>query len=593
MQPEVVTMFNDKFIIEASCNYVYRLNDLVNKKSTLSKYLKSHYPDYEIIEIISSYNDTNLGVLTFQDKLSKDVAVIFQGSTNIQDWKQDNLFNFLGKDVPQYEAALNYTTRLVNKGYRISYVSGNSLGGGAAQYVGQKYQHIRTLCVNASPLTHKDSLLADNNIIHIRVNSEFLYRFVMLAKHRFQEGYAGSVYLVNRSLYGNYHYYSDSELAHRGDISFPYNYFYKTYKVNSLEELKEKVDEKKYQKIMLLFEAPSLSKFMSFDLISNNINQKAEYNLDELQHNFGIRIKEINQSIIKFQLANIKQYVGEQFIKIDKSVNNNLKDILKYSLFQINSKSKDALLYDNIYFIIEKSADYFYKLVTSSIDDICEHLNPSNIADDYQTLVDLNSIEEKLANDLIDNLISINNDLYDLNHFSIKEIINRPNIIEFKEEAIPLKEDYHAKIILPIDQSLTQNIVNNKSFIKQLSNIYHATLNAGHLTLSVFSIDEVKPKDLEHFMHVDIQEKLTKALTIYREDIYNTILHSGLLYETAANLRVVNEQLEQLKITLNNLLDYLVVAKMSTKQKRLEKNINDTLEYIDKYIEFNNNYIIF
>lgn len=593
MPIEVVNMFNDKFIIEASCNYVYRLNELVNKKSTLYKYIKKHYPDYEILEITSSYNDTNLGVLTFRDNLSKDVAIIFQGSTNLQDWKQDNLFNFLGKEVPQYEAALNYTTNLVNNGYRISYIGGNSLGGGAAQYVGQKYQHIRTICVNASPLVQKDTLLADNNIIHVRDNSEFLHRFVMLAQHRYHDGYAGSVYLVKRSLYGNSHYYSDSELAHRGYIAFPYSYFYKTYKVNSLEELKQKVDEKKYQSIMLLFEAPSIAKFMSFDLISNNINQKVEFDLDELQHNFGIRIKEINQSIIKFQLANTKQYVGEKLIKIDKSVNNHLKDILKYSLFQINSNSKDALIFDNIYFIIEKSTDYFYRLITNSITDINEHLDPSNTADDYHTLINLIDIQDKLANDLIDNLIDINDDLYDLNHFSIKEIINRPNIKEFKEVAIPLKEDYHSKIILPIDQSLTQNIVKNKGFIRQLSNIYHAALNAGHLTLSVFSIADVKAKDLENFMHVDIQEKITKALTIYKEDIYNTILHNGLLYETATNLRLVNEQLEQLKITLSNLLDYLVSDKMTNKQKRVEKSIKDTLEYVDKYIEYNNHYIIF
>lgn len=588
-------MFNDKFIIEASTNYVYRLGELERKDSTLSKYLRKHFPDFKIIKMDSDYRGSHLGLLCFQDIKSKDVAIIFQGSSDLNDWTVDNVKIFFNRDTPQYNYALMFTREMIDENYHITYIAGNSLGGGSAQHVGRFFPLIRCLCINAAPLTEE---LVENpesfkNIINIRVSSDRLYRTVKLDPQRFQYGYLGQTYVVNRSLYGDNDFYKNVELAHRGSIVFPYAYIYKRYKVNSLAELKQEVDPIKFKRIMQLFEAAPLAKFMSFDLVSSNIDSLAPYDLDELQHNFGIRIKEINQSILKYSIANLKLDIGQDFIKINSGVNNNkLKEILKYSLLKLANKKQK--LYDSIYFVIEKSSDYFYKRITDSLTEVVNHLNSEDVAKDYQTITNNIQIQNNIASDLIDNMIVINNELYDLNDFSLKELINRPSLKTFDYELVPLSQNYYQLIYLPIEKSLNDNILENKSFIKQVAAFINAALKTGEITLNVMSLGIETPiagKDIKYITNLNIQDMIKDWLELFKEDIISTILSDSFLFNFQDTLRVINEQLEQLLITHHNLLTYLQMAKQTNKTKRLERLVTENIEFISQYVKYNKHYL--
>lgn len=587
-------MFNDKFIIEASTNYVYRLAELERKDSTLSRYLYRHYPSLKIIKIDSDYKGSNLGLLCFQDTDSKDVAIIFQGSSDFTDWSVDNVKIFFNRDTPQYNYALDFVKDMVEKNYHITYIGGNSLGGGAAQHVGRHFPLIRCICVNAAPLTDEviDNVESYTNIINVRDSSDRLYRTVMLDPQRYKNGYLGQTYVVNRSLYGDNKYYQSVELAHRGSILFPYTYIYKQYKVNSLAELKDSIDEVHFKKIMQLFESVSIAKFMSFDLVTSNINIKGKYDLDELQHNYGIRIKEINRSIIKYDLTNLQLDIGQDFIKINTGVNNKLKQILKYSLLKIADKQQK--LYDSIYFVIEKSSDYFYKRITDSIIENISHLNTEDIAQDYRTIVDNIKIQKDIATGLIDNMITINNELYDLNDFSLKEFISKPVLKKFDYEFTPLTQNYYQLIYLPIEKSINDNILENKSFIKQVAAFINAALKAGELTLNLVSLGIETPiegKDIKNISNLNIQELIKRGLELFKEDIISTILSDSFLFNFQDTLRTINEQLEQLLITHNNLLEYLEMSKQTNKTRRLERLIQENIEYINQYVKYNKHYL--
>ncbi|MDH6603553.1 hypothetical protein OKW23_000689 [Bacilli bacterium PM5-9] len=586
-------MLNDKFIIEMSCNYIYRLDELKNASSNLFKYLINNYPNFKIIDFQTPFNKTRLHAICIQDTLSKDVAIIYQGSTDLEDWRHDNLNNFLNKNVQQYEAALEYYEYIENKGHRITYVGGNSLGGGCAQYVGLKHPHTRAICINSSPLTkHNDN--DSKNILNIRVSSEPLYRCVSLDSDRYESGYVGTIVLVNRSLYGSYNYFNNLELAHRGAIVFPYNYIYTNYHVNSMEEFKNVVDAKTYNQFMQLKIAPSLSQFMSFDLITNNINQVDNFDLTTLNKNYNIRLKEIKRSLLDYTIPNFELKIGAPFIHINNEISDNLKMIIKYSLLHITKQEEK--LYDNIYYVIEKSTNYFYKIITENLMDINNNINGDTTASDYEKTINDMNINKLCITNILKSLSEISNELNTYNNFSFKDFLNKKTIEPFNQQVKPFTLDYKEFVYDKIDKSIINNISSNKSFIEQLEKMIVAALKAKKISLQLtqsFIKSSLVPEDIDYLMkYYNIGSIIENALSIFKNDFYEAILANSMLQNYQSNLTNINEQLFELRKTTNNLKEYLSLTKNNHKQKRIIKKIDDINKYIDELIKFNKQSLI-
>lgn len=582
-------MLNDKFVIEASCNYVYRISELKRQNSSLNKYLKDHYPTIEIVEIVENYLKTNLTVITFKDINSQELAIIFQGSTDINDWKNDNLHNFLNKNVESYQFALKYFQSLANKGHHIVYVGGNSLGGGCAQFVGLSYPLVKALCINSAPLqkiTSKDT----SNIYHIRVNADFLYRILMLDQDRYENGYAGSIIPVNRSLYGQYHYYNSTELAHRGSIIFPYSYLYNKYNVKTMDELKMKADSKTYLEYAQLRKAPTLAQFLSFDLITNNLNDQAEqFNLDEIQDNFAIRIKEINKSIISYHLRNLEIKLGAPFIEINDSINKELKNIIKHSLLSITKQ--DQTLYENIYFVIEKSTDYFFSNIHKKLTNINQNIDPNLLTNDYKKITRDLEINKQAANEIIDNLILINDSLYSFDKFEFKKLTYKYQLKEFNHYPTNFSYNYQELVYDRIDDAIKENISNNKLFIEQLENIIFLAFKAAKITLQLPSVAKnsiIQSDDIDYILkNYHLSDIFENVMELFKKDIYDTILGNSMLYIYQTNILCINEQLEQLLLTIENLESYLELVDNKLNKKLITNLIITTKKQINDLKIFN------
>jgi uncharacterized protein (UPF0276 family) len=96
------------------------------------------------------------------------------------------------------------------------------------------------------------------------------------------------------------------------------------------------------------------------------------------------------------------------------------------------------------------------------------------------------------------------------------------------------------------------------------------------------------PNDLDYLKNKYTLHHLVDGINKYfKQDIYELLLSNSLLYIYQSNIRLINEQLEQVKISLDNLLYYLNKDKYRLKKKGIIKLINDTTTYIDDLIAFN------
>lgn len=581
-------MLSDKFVSEASSNYAYRISELNDLNSSLNESIRKQYPTIELIDISEDFENSNLTALSFKDKDTNEVAIIFQGSTNINDWKSDNLNNFLNKSVLSYEKAVDYYEKII-KNNKVTYLGGNSLGGGCAQYVGLKHPQIRTICINAAPLQEipEDH---NKNIFHIRISSDLLYRVVSLDKQRYDNGYSGSIIFVNRSLYGEFDYYNCVELAHRGAIIFPYSYIYEKYNISSLEQLKEKVDLKTYTEYEQLKNAPTIAEFMSFDLITNNIeDHSATFELEKLHDNFSLRIDETYKSIVTYHLKNLELKVGLSFISINKEINKELKNIIKQSLLSITKQ--DDTLYQNIYYVVEKSTDYFFSLITKNLSDIRDSIEDRYLSNDYQKILRDIDINKNAFNDIVDNLKLIKDSLYTLEKFDLRKLTYASKLKKFEYYPTNFSYDYQEMIYDRIDNSIRTNISTNKPFINQLNNFIFLAFKAAKITLNIPIISKnftIQSEDIDYIIeNYNLSDILEQGMYLFKEDIYETILSDSMLYVYQTNIRCINEQLEQLLFSIENLEYYLKQVPNRYNIRLINKLITHSKDQVLDLISFN------
>lgn len=580
-------MINDKLMIELACEYVYKIDLLSKPHGSLINELYKIYPDIRIREIQNPYAKTNLTAICIEDVNSKDVGVVFQGSTSINNWKNDNLDIFLNKNVDQYEAALAYVESLIKDGLHVTYLSGNSLGGGCAQYVGLRMPHIRALCINASPLT-KDALMDSSNIINLRVNADPLYRAIELDPERNLNGYAGQIFVVAESLYGSYDYFNTIELAHRGSIVFPKTFLSHKYHVKTLRELKHKVDHDEYMKYYQLTKAPNLGQFLSFDLTTNNLNKGATYDLPTLARNFSIRTKEIDMTINKYLLKNLSLSQKYPFLNINGKVNNELRNILRYSLLQI-TKSDDGL-YNNIYFIIEKSSTYFYKGIVKNLQKQIDSFANEDVKRDLAKANHDLKVNREAIQAINERLQDISDTLPNLSFKLPTNFFKARPKIAFQQVNTPWLIDYQRDLFEVIDQELRNQISNNKFFVNSIEKLFRSALKAEKLKLKLMpkSSKYVEIDDIDFILeNYNISNMLSKAIKVFKPDLYELLLSESFFYKYRFNITLVNEEYEQLLISLENLANYIKAADFKYRDKRINSLIEETRQYVKDIMEFN------
>ncbi|WP_423363359.1 hypothetical protein [Mycoplasma sp. P36-A1] len=591
-------MLNDKLIIELSVNHIYHIDELKDTSSSRYVQLMKDYQDIKIVDIQQPFIGSSLNTITIQDTKSKDTAIIYEGFDSMSDWRNDNLNSFLNKSEMVYDVALKYFEYIERKGYRIAYIGGSSLGGGCAQFVSTNYPHVRAICINASPL-NKMSVIDSNNIIHLRVDADVMYRAIALDSERYENGYVGNIIKINRSLYGSYDQFNHLELAVRGSISLPKNYLYNNYRVDNLTDLKNVVMPSTYDYFNIISKAPTLSSYISFDLLSNNLLEQdptpPKFNFDDVQDNFSSKVKEIQSSFNSYLVPLMKLKQHNEFIEFNNALSPDLKGIVKYALLSITKQ--DSHLYDNIHYVIEKSADYIYKRITTKLDGITKDIDPQYLVVDQQKMNKDVEINVKAINNIIDALIKINNELFDYERFKFKNIFKVKNNLEFKTLPTPWAIEYKSQLFDKIDDAIKSGIVTNRLFIEQIEKLVFNAIKNQSISLKMpfsYQSQGSLKADLEYITsRYDLANSIEDAVDIFINDIHEIVLGESSFYNYLISIKTINQQLEYVLISLDNLLEYLALLEISANNKKhLEGLVTNTKNYINDLLYYNSKSLI-
>lgn len=585
-------MINDKLMLEMASYYSYLLEELEDKTNPIYKELMAKYPFINIIEIQKPYPKTLLHAILIQSKYDQKCGLIIQGSTNINDWKQDNFCNFLNKNVKQYEVALQYYDELTSKNYMITHVSGNSLGGGCAMYIGYHRPEAQVLALNASPLSgikYKHC----NNITHIRIDSDLLYRSVMLDSDRFEYGYTGNIMLIKRYLFGSNNYYHTVELAHRGSIVFPTNYLLNTYETADFDDLSDKMDLINYNNIVQINNSINIAQYLSFDLVTNNFSKSYDINLKQLLKGLTTRVHEVKKSLFDYHLQNIELSFDSNFLCINDTFNKDFDNILKHSL--LNITKHDDMLYHNIYFMIDKTTSFFYNFIKSGVDDVINTFDKELINDDYYNIKEKCLTNKRHLSNIFDMIDDIYDYLDNWDSFKLNQIITKkPSTVVL--EGRPFKYDYNELLFKKIDSIIASNIVTNRGFIEQIERLINAALKTSKATLRIPFVKKrhnLESEDIDYIIeNYQITKIIDNAMYIFREDIYELLLSNSLYYQYYSNIICINEQLAQLILSIENLKHHVSITKSSYKKRNINVMLDNVNEYIKNVIKYNdeNNY---
>ncbi|MDR1781477.1 MAG: hypothetical protein LBR40_00530 [Bacilli bacterium] len=559
-------MFNDKMIIDLATTFVYQLDELTNKKSKIYHNFTKKYKNFKIIDIHLNDDTSNLGCLSIIEKKTNNIAIIFQGSNNLNDWRIDNLNNLLNKPIKQYEDAYLYTKKLKEK-YHIIYCAGNSLGGGCAQYVGTRFNDIKVLCINASPLLTRQYHNCDN-ITHLRINADPLYRFISFDQERLEYGYSGDIILIKRSCYGFYDYFNHLVIAHAGAI------------YSSLDMIK---NHNKSSNLMTLNNL-NLSDYLSYDLISNNLNSLHDnsFNIDIIQNNFEIFTNNYDKYINNYLFKNIEDNNKLSFIKFNKTLNKDLKYLLKKDLLKITLK--DEITYRGIYFIIDMFTKFIYH---SCLPKLNETLKNINTKEDLQILKDNTNILHDNYQRIQTMLIEINNQLK--NYHKINILSN--NIMHIKVDTSLIKEfnyDYQKLIYNNIKNLMINMVEDNKVLIDGLSQFIKniMLLRKASEKLPILNYKQLNSDDIDYLLSkYNVQQIINNINHYFYQDIEEIFLTNSLLYIYDSNILLAKEYLIQVSNTLTNLLNLLNNSSFNINKYRLKKMIWHTINEVEVLLQ--------
>ena len=549
-------------IIDLATTYVYQLTELKNKNSSLARKFKKNYPHFKILDLRGADQTSNFGCLSVLAEETNEVAIIFQGSNNINDWRSDNFNNLLNKPIKQYEEALSYTQEMKAR-YQISYCAGNSLGGGCAQYVGTKFHDIRCLCINAAPLLQSqyDSCA---NIFNLRINADPLYRFIKFDQERFAQGYSGNIITIKRSCFGLYDYFNHIVIAHAGAIYSDVRVVKKHSRTSNLNTLNNIY----------------LDDYLAFDLTTYNLlgEKTNNFDLEKIKVNFKQFLTNYHQYVDTYLFKNITDNFEKKFINYNKVLSREFKYLIKKDLLKITLK--DELTYRGIYFIIDGFTRFIYHACLPQLKDA---LKDFDFKPEVAIIKENTKIYHHNFKQLGLMLTAINDQLlkyHDFNPFSNKIMHLTTDIQDLK----PFIHDYQKLVYDNIKAALFNILDNNKTLIDRLAQFIKNVLLLRKTSenIPILKHHQLDSKDIDYLLRKYHVHDFLKNFTVYfYPDIEEMFLTNSLLYIYQSNILLAHEYLIQVKATLNNLLQSLNNAPFNLNKARLRKMITHTLKQLD------------
>lgn len=549
-------MLNDKIMIDIASNQIYYFESIIPT-------IKKDYPFIKVVDIQISYNESHLSLITIQDTKSKQVGVVFLGSHDAHCWSHDNLNNFLDKSVNQYNEALNYVNKM-SELYTITHLSGNSLGGGCAMFVGLHHPNMRALCVNASPVDPIPDYKPDN-IIHIRTNSDLLSRLMVINKLKQNHGYPGVMHVVDRSLFGAYNFLETMTLSHRGSITYENN----NYSESCLNAL-------------------PIAKYMSFNLLTNNLdNILVSFTTKQKIHDsFKERIKDVEQGLKRHYIGYLNENLSLPLVSYTKKVNPELRVFLLESILDIDSTN---IVTNQVYKAVESLINIPLNKLASRLpkfDDLAYN-------EDYNKIrSDINHNEQ-----VIDRIIDISS--------NINEFLLKPRLFQSIEDDIDdlifdqtlqFKYDY-LTLFNDVEKILYEEFVLSNKFIKPAISVIDFTIKVSNLKIirPFYNNPIMDNDDLEYIKEkYDPHKSIPLIYDACKKDYLEMFLNQSLVYQHQVYLNTINELLELYLTDLNqirifNKKFYLRIHrhKINSSLDELELLINRLIEYNKKCIFFN------
>lgn len=193
-----ITSFSDYFLLKAASQYVYEMSSFYVYKDpilTVQMNLQRDFLNRYAIERCENKAFKRDGVtidvryLLVKDVKTDEYALIFQGSegeiTSMFsgedcDWS-NNLSSIAQLELPNFDVAKSEFEYLkYKKGYNITALSGNSLGGGYALYISDAYADVRAIGLNAAPRSFSSRYKKNHYATLVLTSSDVLSRSLSL-----------------------------------------------------------------------------------------------------------------------------------------------------------------------------------------------------------------------------------------------------------------------------------------------------------------------------------------------------------------------------------------------------------------------------
>lgn len=594
---ENVTLFSDKFLIKAATSYVYTMSNFKRYVNPIDIVIKNMNIDFPFMYTVEKYvaesfwrdgNLINLRYLLIKHSKSNEFAVIFQGSEDgidkifsgeDLDWS-NNLSSAAHLKLENYKLAYAEYKYLKDVlGYNITSISGNSLGGAYALFVGSKESELRIIAVNPAPPQSGSTFINKGNSSIILTSTDLLSRLLKTDPKRSNYGDANALeniygfkpILVQRSI--PYNNELNVAAAHVGAINDTYDYIMYTYNKNSLFYNAKVIGSDKgsrFSKLLLstmykqlkhteyddfvrnsiypnLFLSaknvletykyyPSLSEFMAFDFDGNIISdlneryvQNTNYAIDD-KYMFTSKVKRAFNEVYQTQ----KFYIDNSMCSIiDTKMNEEVVGYTKPSF--INDEIKLNLRFDWSIFKLIYDLPLSVKLKFKDI----------------------------LSNTLTD-LVSLNNNL-DTNYrekfmFSSEEVDSYVEHLYAALKTLDLLNEYLHISLDAFMYNIEQQIISGKKIF---------LFNVGHINLPEKELPSINHLyELETNMMKRCIESVESALKVDRNQIHQ-------YFENNDNLikNILNDLIIELKVRLK-FKENEVDRKKLTQIEGLLKSIN-------------------
>ncbi len=368
-------MINDKDLVDLACNAAY-------EKHEIGDVINLGVNSYNVVGVYDENTGFNNGIDAFLVEHAGEYALLFQGSNRHNDFYNDWILNngkiIFNKTPPQYIDGEKLFQALINQGVDVSYVCGNSLGGGIASFVAVN-NNVKAIAVNPAPQV-RDYNYIKGEVKTILDKNDLLYNLLKVTD---KDKYLGKTFIFER---GNSFF--DIYLNHKGSNNDIYR---------------------------------SIANQYPFDLISNNISKNliniSVHEIKNLVSNYKNKIQ-----LYGFEFDNhVRPIISAwqaTFTEV-KSVGDIYEKALAIIFNEINQKMPTISNYIDFKEIFNDIKFLFNNIVVELIDEVIDYikeklgikkLNDKLLYESKNTLTNYDSYINS-SNDSSDGILTVSENL--------------------------------------------------------------------------------------------------------------------------------------------------------------------------------------